>query len=404
MKILLACEFYFPSRGGVQEVIRQVAEHLVRHRHDVTVVTSAMHERDFDELNGVKIQSFDISGNLVSGLRGDVDAYRQFVATCGADVLMIKAVQQWSFDALLGHLAELPMRKLVIPCGFAGISKPEYAAYYRALPAQLRSFEKIITYGAECRDTDILRQWNLPAPDIVANGASETEFSSANRDDARRLLGMATDEFVFITVGTLTGIKGHQEVARAFLQMKNGGQRRVTLILNGNRPKIAIGGKQGRGLRGIAACAKQILLAASLQLYRWRATLQPGKRILIRDFPRRDLLNALCAANLFVFASRTEYSPLVLFEAAAAGTPFLSIPVGNAAEIARWTGAGKICPAVRDAHGFVHADVAQMSRHMAESMSARDALAASGRKGRENWQQHFTWDVISARYEELIGS
>jgi glycosyltransferase involved in cell wall biosynthesis len=90
------------------------------------------------------------------------------------------------------------------------------------------------------------------------------------------------------------------------------------------------------------------------------------------------------AADLFVFASIVEYSPLVLFEAAAAGTPFLSVPVGNAEEIARWTGGGMICPAARDERGYVRVDPSLLAREMGRCMENPDMLARAIARGYES--------------------
>src|SRR5258708_36837498 len=70
------------------------------------------------------------------------------------------------------------------------------------------------------------------------------------------------------------------------------------------------------------------------------------------DLRRPDVIRAFLESDLFVFASKVEYSPLVLFEAAAAGTPFLTVPAGNAAEIVRWTGGGQLCPPEGDGKNY----------------------------------------------------
>ncbi len=75
MKILHTVEFYAPSRGGAQEVVRQLSERLAGLGHEVTVATTRLANRDFGSLNGVKIESFDISGNQVHGYRGETDRY-----------------------------------------------------------------------------------------------------------------------------------------------------------------------------------------------------------------------------------------------------------------------------------------------------------------------------------------
>ena len=66
------------------------------------------------------------------------------------------------------------------------------------------------------------------------------------------------------------------------------------------------------------------------------------KTIRLVDLSRERLVALYKLSDVFVFASHIEYSPLVLFEAAAAGTPFISSDVGNAREIAAWTGVGKV--------------------------------------------------------------
>src|SRR5712691_5037237 len=100
MRLLFCCEFYHPSRGGVQEVMRQIAERMVLARHDVTVATSHLPERSFATLNGVRIREFKVAGNLAFGMSGEVEAYRDFVLHGGFDAILIKAAQQWTFDAL----------------------------------------------------------------------------------------------------------------------------------------------------------------------------------------------------------------------------------------------------------------------------------------------------------------
>ena len=128
----------------------------------------------------------------------------------------------------------------------------------------------------------------------------------------------------------------------------------------------------------------------------------PAKRAVVVDLPRPELVQAYLNSDLFVFASNIEYSPLVLFEAAAAGLPFLSVPVGNAEEIARWTGAGEICPAPRDALGYTRPDPAVLARHI-ESLAVRaDDRRSYGETGKRSWRERFTWEKITDRYEEVF--
>jgi glycosyltransferase involved in cell wall biosynthesis len=130
--------------------------------------------------------------------------------------------------------------------------------------------------------------------------------------------------------------------------------------------------------------------------------MQPGKKVLKTNLSRADIIQAFLTADLFVFASKVEYSPLVLFEAAAAGKPFLSVPVGNAEEIARWTGAGVICAAKRDELGYTRVSPRRLAREMARVIADDDLRHRLGAQGREAWRSTFNWKAIAARYEAIL--
>ena len=127
-----------------------------------------------------------------------------------------------------------------------------------------------------------------------------------------------------------------------------------------------------------------------------------NKRILVTDLPRDELIQAYFAADLFVFASHVEYSPLVLFEAAAAGTPFLSTDVGNAREIIEWLGGGFICESQVLENGNRIVDPKVLAQEIALLMMQKDKLKEMGDKMRQNWAKKYTWDHIAREYEKIL--
>jgi glycosyltransferase involved in cell wall biosynthesis len=127
-----------------------------------------------------------------------------------------------------------------------------------------------------------------------------------------------------------------------------------------------------------------------------------NKRVLITDLPRDRLIQLFMSADLFVFASNIEYSPLVLFECAAAGTPFLTVDVGNAWEIAEMTGAGIKCESSRDDRGYTRVEPGVLAGEMRRCMGDPERLRQLGERGRAAWHAHFTWTGIAARYEALF--
>jgi len=120
------------------------------------------------------------------------------------------------------------------------------------------------------------------------------------------------------------------------------------------------------------------------------------------NLPREDVVNAFLEADLFVFASMVEYSPLVLFESAAAGTPFLTVPVGNSTEIVRWTGGGWLCPADVNERGYTRVSPMVLAREMEKAIRTPDYLHRLGAAGREAWQDRFTWAKIARSYERIL--
>lgn len=399
MKLLFCCENYPPSVGGVQEVVRQIAERLAAKGHAVTVATGVHPLRPADAMvNGVQVISFPVSGGMVQGLHGAVDAYRRFVVEGSFDAILIKAAQQWSFDALIPVLDSIQSRKVFIPCGFSGFYQSAYRDYFRQMPGWMARFDALIFYANDYRDIRLAREHGLAGIEILPNGADEREFSDVSVPGFRAEWGIGDDELLFLTVGSINGAKGHWEVARAFelAQFK----RPATLILNGNRPRRSKKGIAWQLLR--ESWQGRVPLAALVR--RINARYGTEKRVIVSDMPRVDVVRAFKASDLFVFASHVEYSPLVLFEAVAAGTPFLSVPAGNAREIVQWTGGGVICEAPCSPTGTVQPDPVCLAQAM-ESLACGDPkrLLEMRLAGRQAFVDGgFSWAAIANRYEMIL--
>ena len=438
MRLLFCCESYPPVGGGVSEVMRQIAERMARAGHEVVVATTHVAERERDVLNGVRVRGFRVDGNIARGLVGEVESYRDFVVNARADAILIKAAQQWTFDALWPVLDRITARKVFIPCGFSGLYESSFAEYYEQLPAVLRKFDHLIFYAESYRDIDFARAHGITKFSVVPNGASEEEFGTAIDPAIRARLGAGIDDFIFLTVGNPILMKGHREIAEAYARLETDG-RPTVLILNASwprpwrvpaglgllqpvvtavwrawqrmRPMAGFVYRSGQALRRTGrrgfrahwrAGMRRRLSWRELETWIARANAQPGKKVLCVDLPRPELIEIFKAAELFVFASRVEYSPLVLYEAAAAGTPFLSVPVGNAEEIARWTGAGVICPAAQDGDGYSQVDPRVLAEEMRRCMTDSATLAKLGSNGRANWRARFTWEKIVPQYESVL--
>lgn len=398
MKLLFCCENYPPSVGGVQEVVRQIAERLAAKGHQVTVATSAHVQRPADTVrDGVRVVSFSIAGNWSRGMHGPVDAYRRFVLEGGFDAICIKAAQQWTFDALVDLLPAIRARKVFIPCGFSGLYQRRYKAYFAQMPQWLAQCDALIFYASAYRDIRMAQAHGLDTIHVLPNGADEREFADTAATDLRARLGVAPDSYLLLTVGSISGIKGHWEVARAFELARF--DRPATLLLNGNVPRRSRLGRAWQRLRELA----QGRPGLPALVRRINSREGGAKRIVLTDLPRADVVQAFKSSDLFVFASHVEYSPLVLFEAAAAGIPFLTTPAGNAEEIVRWTGGGIVCPAPVAGNGFLRPRPEDLARDMEALMADPQKRASLGHNGRKAFLEGgFSWAHIADAYERIL--
>jgi len=394
--ILLCCEQYPPSVGGVQEVMRQIAERLAAMGHQVTVATSQHPDRAFDVTrNGVRVVSFDISGNAVKGITGDIAKYQKFLRESDFDAILVKAAQQWSFDACVDVLNDLRARKTLIPCGFSALHDPKYTEYYAEMPHWLKRFDALIFYSNTYQDIQFARQHGLERLHVVPNGVDEREFFSDDVPALGARLGLPNDTLLLLTVGTLIIAKGHWEVIKAYRRANI--DKPSCLVINGNRPSEFLLRKIVRSIRDTAR--GYLPLSITIKFFNVMATVT-GQQKLIKlvDLRRDQLVSLYKEADLFVFGSHVEYSPLVLFESAAAGTPFISNDVGNAKEIADWTGLGiVVCGKTGVDSAMVSVDYIPLARRL-ESACNSLAKIPMDEMFRRFTDSGLTWAQIATKY------
>ena len=424
MKLLLCAEFFHPSVGGVQEVVRQLAIRMVEAGHDVTVATSFLATRESDSYRGIHIRSFDISGNQVNGMSGDVAIYQKFLLESDFNLLFVYAAQQWTFDALWEILPALQMRKVLVPCGYSGLMNPAYRGYFERLPSILGQFDALVYHAQDYRDYKFGQQHGLERVAVVIpNGADDREFSVMPDPGFRKRQEIPEHAITILTVGTLNGAKGHLEVASAFrkIDLK---ERSAVLLLNGNRmpnqpSSSTLGYRINRFIRysrtnnpvRVAKTVARIILSLAGIKFGYFAELEKclrhinkrsDRRVIQCDLNRDDLIQAYLAADLFVFASNIEYSPLVLYEACAAGLPFLSVSVGNAREISLWTSGGEVIDVDPDKEGMIKVSPERLAENIERLLIDHARLRALGKAGREAWQSRFNWEGLASEYLHLF--
>jgi len=383
MKILHTVEFYAPSIGGSQEVVRQLSERMVEMGHDVTVATSYLPERDFTELKGVKIKQFKISGNEVRGYEGETRPYQDFLEESDFDVVMNYAAQQWTADLVFPLLGKMKFTKIFVPCGFSALHNPDYEEYFKKMPVILNQYDSTIYLAEKYRDIDFARKYGVKNLHVIPNGADEREFLKYYDGDIRQELGIPAGSSLIMHLGSFTGAKGQPEAIQIFRAAKI---QDSTLLLVGN----VFDRKLYRRL------------VASVKLFNMHPNnLRRRKNIMILQLERKKTVAALQSADVFLFPSNIEASPLVLFEACAAKTPFLTTDVGNVKEIVSWTKGGEILPTDFDTSGNSHARIKESADVLGAMLADDDRRAEYAENGYSAWNRKYRWDKIAKRYLEL---
>ena len=295
--------------------------------------------------------------------------------------MMNYAAQQWSTDLAYPLLDRLAYRKVLAPCGFSGLFNRKYERYFKALPHRLSQYDHLVFHSHTYRDVQFAREHDLAAFPVIPNGASEEEFDAAEAT-FRQLHGIPEEMPLLLSVCNHTPAKGHGLVMEAFRHGQHG----------------------TRGARHNREVDREAQLPAGLQAegrsYDARQ-LAAGSACSCWTCRRSETLAAYKAADLFLFGSRIECSPLVLFEAVASRTPFISTACGNAEEIAAWTGGGVIVPSKQNGDGTVTAEPSAMAVIIEELLCDRHKRETMAEAGFNAWRERFTWDHIVDQYERL---
>jgi glycosyltransferase involved in cell wall biosynthesis len=371
MRILHTVQLYYPHLGGSEEVVKQISERLVQRGHEVTVATGYDPRRDFDSWNGVRVKQFKVSGNLVSGIEGEAESYQDFVLSGHFDVMMNYAAQIWSSDLLFPHLGRIRGPKVLVPCGYSSLYDSRFQEYFAQLPAYLREYDALVYMSPNYRDKKFGDQHGLSKGHIIPNGASEEELGQPPLGFRQRY-GINT-KYMLLCVANFYPSKGHKLVIEAFQGL---GRKDTTLVIVGRVPD-----GQRRWFQLCYLACRSYHLTCRIKAW-------ASRRIrILEDVPRPWVVSAFQEADLFVFGSEIECSPLVILEALASRTPFVSTDCGDVGDHAEF--------------GEVVENPEAMARSINGLLNDDERRSILAHDGHAHWRRYHTWGAITDQYEQL---
>jgi glycosyltransferase involved in cell wall biosynthesis len=202
VKIFHCVESYYPSIGGMQEVVKQLSENMVKSGHEVYVLTRTHNDRDFKILNGVNIIEFKIEGNPFFVTTQEEKRYTEFLINSEAEIITFFAAQQWATNLALDVLKQIKSKKVSVPTGYSGLFRPEFKDYFSKMKSWIHDYDMNIYLSDDYRDINFARENNVTKIALIPNGASIEEFEKDPEIDIRKKFNIAPDHKILLHVGS----------------------------------------------------------------------------------------------------------------------------------------------------------------------------------------------------------
>jgi glycosyltransferase involved in cell wall biosynthesis len=263
---------------------------------------------------GIRIVRFNCAGNYVSGLFGDVNAYKRFIKEQPADLLVLHCAQTWTIDALLDDFEHLGKRVVLVSHGLSCYRNPAYESYFSLLASKLKISGHVTGLSERLEEVALCRDHGLQAPVIIPNGVDLAEWNVAPIG-MRKQWGIGSRPWA-VSISNHSTVKNHGAFWRVVKAVKNALPELQGSIIG--RPYRAERLRVGRlGVKG--GC-----------WYKCRLRRLFSNRVFLhKSAKREEVVSALQEADLLLVTSFREASPLVLLESMAAGVPWVSFRVGG---------------------------------------------------------------------------
>jgi len=250
---------------------------------------------------------------------------------------------------------------ILAPCGYSALSnartlrEPAFMPYFnKTLPRVLPLFDACVYHSSTYQDHAFATLLGLTNSVVIPNAVDAAEFEAPSALSFRAMHGIK-EKHLLLCVANFFPKKGHDRVIDCFRAMKS---KDTVLVFIG---------KEGEELGNLRKAAEGLNVRFCVGI------------------PREQTVAAYREADLFLFGSYIEASPLVIIEAKASRTAFVSTDCGNVKE---WKG-GIVC---------APEEMAMHAGRLLVDDAERKALAEEGWR---EWKDRLTWDAVITQYEDL---
>jgi glycosyltransferase involved in cell wall biosynthesis len=385
MKILITTFTYLPLADGCAEAAAALARGLARRGHSVTVATTFHPERQPEAPDAnPRVMQFKVSGtsNWRVGVRGETQSFQKFLREFDGDLIIFENWDAWPTCLGIPLFKQIKAKKILRSHGYVaqiwvphsgfpwglGVWLGGWPLLFRT-PWLMRRFDHLVFLSprrdfGRFFDQRIAWWTGFKKISVIPNGAFAREFNDDALPDFRKEFNLGAG-LMLLCVANYCDRKNQLLAVHAFrrAQLKD-----AALVLIGSE------------FNDYSEQVRQ--LDAELQ-----KEFPAGRVLLLEKLSRAQTCAAYKAADLFVLPAKAETQPIVLLEAMASHTPWLSTDTGCVSELP-----GGIVTRSED-------DLVEKMSELALSPTLRQKLTDDG------WaacQQTYDWEQVVAAYDRLV--
>lgn len=359
-KILIGCDFYWPSVGGVETIVKNLGLSLKKLGYEVEIAARALPNRTADVYEGMPIHSLDADTPTPSGLPRASLQLRELVESGRyAGVILRADPLNWVIWSLEGANVPAHTRTLVQPL----INEDGYgnwgsnASFRQRLGAVLRQTSAVVCLTQTGPDARYMKEEGIPFVHLP-NATTPLEPNL----DFRQTYGFAPDKPLLVHVANLWPVKNHPGLIESFRKLGQDYQ----LALLGNPS-------------GDLEYARQVQHIAA----------QDPRIKLLHGLSGPQVAAAMQAADLVVLASHGEVFPVSIVEAMSHGKAWIATPQ---------------CGAANELSGGIISTLDKFPEAIARLFAQPQQLRQLGNLGKAHWQQCNQWDAVARSWQELVAS
>ena len=359
-KILIGCDFYWPSVGGVETIVKNLGLSLQKLGYEVEIAARALPNRTSDVYEGMLIHSLDADTPTSVGLPRASLQLRELVESGKYVGVILRADPlNWVIWSLEGARVPAHTRTLVQPL----INEDGYGnwggntGFRQRLGGVLRQTSAVVCLTQTGPDARYLKEEGIPfvhLPNATTPLVPNLDF--------RQTYDFSPDKPLLVHVANLWPVKNHLGLIEAFRKLDLDCQ----LALLGNPS-------------GNLEYAEQVKHAVA----------QDARIKLLHGLSGPQVAAAMQAADLVVLASHGEVFPVSIVEAMSHGKAWIATPQ---------------CGAANELSGGVITPLDKFPEAIARLLATPQQLNQLGALGKSHWQQCNQWDSVAKCWQELVAT